>query len=338
MVDQITGGGQADGKAHAFPMPQDQADNAPVVNIPPNAVPPQMANAPHPYEQQMTPIVVDGVTQMVDHNKLVELAQKGVSSNSRFQEAAAKSKEAESAIALKADMELLAETGDVNAFRRAGALMGLSGDEIEEAARIVYEQDGGDSASPDENDEYDRTPQASGNLNLAQRLAQIEAELVKTKAQLSGRQATKFGDLDETLQTVIVDVEQTRVDKIIQKVLDSDQVLGYYMDSYDTKGQAAIRGMIDEKIRGRLDASDGKFGDGAQILREVIPEVRETLEALGTSNRTTPQMGFGPAPGGQGADIYPTKMPDHVPSTEAGFEEHIAQVLQHNQFKAQQGS
>jgi hypothetical protein len=95
--------------------------------------------------------------------------------------------------------------------------------------------------------------------------------------------------------------------------------------------------MIDEKVRGRLDASDGKFGDGAQILREVIPEVRGTLEALGTSSRSTPPMGLGPAPGSHEASIYPTKPPDHVSSTDAGFDEHITETLQHNVFKANQG-
>jgi hypothetical protein len=162
-----------------------------------------------------------------------------------------------------------------------------------------------------------------------QRLAALEAKI-------EGRR-TQFGDLDESLQTVVVNVEQARVNKIIQEALDKDDVLRYYMSSYDVKGQQAIRNMVDEKVRGRLDASDEKFGDGAQILREVVPEVRTTLEALGTSGRSTPQLGLGPAPGSQGANLYPTKAPDHVPSTEAGFEEHIAEVLRHNEFKANQG-
>jgi hypothetical protein len=302
-----------------------------------------MATAPHPYEQQLTKIVVDGNEQMVDHAKLVELAQKGVSSGSRFQEAAAKSKEAEEAIKFKADMDLLGETGDVSAFRRAGSAMGLSDEEIEDAARMVYEQTGEPPSSPsepvlDENTTYQQQQQVQqgGKVTVGQKLAMLEAELMKTKAQLDNR-TTGFGDLSKGLQTAIVDVEQARVDKIIQKALDLDQVTAYYYNSYGEKGQKAIRSMIDEKVRGRLDASDGEFGDGAQILREVIPEVRTTLEALGTPNRTTPQVGLGPAPGSQGADIYPTKMPDHVSSTEAGFEEHVAQVLQHNQFAANQG-
>ena len=220
--------------------------------------------------------------------------------------------------------------------------MGLSGDEVEEAARIVYEQMGDDkTASPgedgfDENSLYEPKTPTGGQMNMAQRMALLEAELIKTKALLTGRR-TGFPDLDETLQTVVVDVEQRRVDKIIQNALDSDEVLAYYMKSYDDKGQQAIRDMIDEKVRGRLDASDGSFGDGTRILQEIVPEVKKTLEAIGTPNRLTPQMGFGPSPGGQGANIYPTKQPDHVSSTEAGFEEHIAETLQHNLFKATQG-
>ena len=340
MPNQITSGAQADGQAHAFPMPQDQSDNNPVVNIPASAVPPQLANAPHPYEQQLTEIIVDGEKQTVSHAKLVELAQKGVSSASRFQEASAKSKEAESAIALKSDLEILAETGDISAFRRAGASMGLTGDEVEEAARIVYESMGegpNSQSSPGKDQSNDENDDGSAGGSVAQRVAALEAALTKTTAILENKR-TNFGDLDESLQVVVTDVEQARVDKIIQKALDSDEIMSYHMKTHDTNGQRAIRDMIDEKVRGRLDASDGKFGNGIQILREVIPEVKTTLEALGTLNRTTPQMGLGPAPGGQGAEIYPTKQPDHVSSTESNFEEHISETLAHNMFKAGQGN
>jgi hypothetical protein len=331
-------------------MPQDQTDNTPVQNIPASAVPPQLASAPHPYEQQTTEIVVDGQKQVVTHARLVELAQKGVSSDARYQEASSKSREADAAINFKADMDLLAETGDINAFRRAGASMGLSGDEVEEAARVVYEQmNEGSSNSPgsegfDENSLYDDHVEGhGGNVgagtggNVAQQIAALTAVVQKMQGQLSGKQ-TGFSDLSDDLQTVIGDAEEIRVDKIIQNTLDKDEVLAYYMTVYDAKGQKAIRDMIDEKVRGRLDASDGKFGDGTRILREVVPEVRERLEALGTPQRAIPQMGLGPAPGGQsGADIHPRKQPEHVPSTEAGFEEHIADTLVHNLFKAQQG-
>ena len=330
------------GSVNPYPMPQDAQDPNPVQNIPASAVPPQLASAPHPYQQQTTEIVVDGQKQVVTHDQLVTLAQKGVASDNRFQEASSKSKEADAAINFKADMDLLAETGDISAFRRAGASMGLSGDEVEEAARIVYESH--EEPSPgsegfDENSLYDNQPQGGGNPasgNVGQQIAALTAIVQKLQGQVSGKQ-TGFGDLSEDLQTVIGDAEQIRVDKIIQNVLDSDDVLSYYMSSYDKKGQQAIRSMIDDKVRGRLDASDGKFGDGARIMREIVPEVREHLEALGTPNRSTPQMGLGPAPGGQGgADIYPRKQPDHIPSTEAGFEEHIGETLAHNLFKAQQ--
>lgn len=319
---------------------QNDSEGPPVINIPPSAVPPQVNTAPHPYEQQVTKLVIDGEEKLVSHQDLVNMAQRGASSDSRFQDAAAKSKEADQAISFKADMDLLAETGDISAFRRAGAAMGMTGDEVEEAAALVFEAEDG-QLSPDETgvgvvpQHADRVP---GGSPMDQRIAALEAALARTTALLEARGRTKFGDLDETLQTVVVDVEQQRVDKIIQKNIDSDEVLTYYMTALDSKGQEAIRSLIDEKVRGRLDASDGKFGDGARILREVLPEVRSTVEALGTSNRLTPQMGLGPAPGGQGeADIYPRKRPDHVPSTEPGFEESIGQELAYNMFKGQTG-
>lgn len=343
MPNQVTSSGQPDGKAQAYPMAQDHDDNTPVVNIPPGAVPPQIMAAPHPEDTRLTELVTDGRKEIVTQSELIRRAQKGGSADNRYQEAAAKSKETEAAIAFKADMDLLAETGDVGAFRRAGASMGLTGDEVEEAARIVYESmDDDKEASPgkdqfNENDLYEPKQAPGEQGSMVQRMAFLEAELAKTKALLTGTGRTGFSDLDPALQTVVVDVEQRRVNKIIQNALDSDEVIAYYMKSYDEKGQQAIRDMLDEKVRGRLDASDGSFGDGTRIMREVIPEVKATLEALGTPNRLTPQMGFGPSPGGQGANIYPTKRPDHVSSTEAGFEEHIAEMLQHNMFKATQG-
>lgn len=331
-----------------FAIPQDHTDATPVINVPASAVHPAMA-MPQPGQTNqptLTPIVVDGETKMMTQEQLVEWAQKGVSSGSRYQEAAAKSKEAEAAIAFKADMDLLGSTGDISAFRRLGASMNMTGDEVEEAARLVYEQMDDQTTNPnadnfDENSLYNRgTVQSSPGRDgpIADRMARIEAQLVKTTALLEGRNRTKFQDLDDTLQTVVVDVEQSRVDRIIQKALDSDQVLAYYMNSYDDKGQQAIRDMIDEKVRGRLDASDSPFGDGARILNEVVPEVRTTLEALGTSSRLTPQLGLGPAPGGPGeANIYPTKDPEPVSSQDAGFDEHITEVMARNMFKASGG-
>ena len=341
MANQVTGNVQADGKAHAYPMSQNEEDANPVVNIPADSVPPQLRTAPHPDDTRLTELVIDGQKVVVTQDELVRRAQKGGSADSRFQEAAAKSKETEAAIAFKADMDLLAETGDIGAFRRAGAAMNLTGDEIEEAARIVYEHAENENSPGedrfDENTLYEPKQNPGEQGTMVQRMAFLEAELGKTKALLTGSNRTGFADLDPALQTVVVDVEQRRVDRIIQNALDSDEVIAYYMNSYDDKGRQAIRDMIDEKVRGRLDASDGSFGDGTRILREVVPEVKATLEALGTPNRLTPQLGFGPALGGQGANIYPTKEPDHVASTEAGFEEHIQEVLQHNVYKASQG-
>jgi hypothetical protein len=309
-------------------MPQEAHDDTPVVNIPASAIPPGMATAPHP-QQTGAVLKVHGQEVTLTHEQLVEAAQKGMAADQNFQAAARDKAEAASAIAFRDKMKLLAETGDVNAFRELGAEMGLTGDQVEDAARIVYETMEEDGTTGDENEVFraDEARRGEPGKNWAQELAAVKASLESKQISLD--------DLSPDLQDAIVDVERVRIDKIVDNALDSDQVLRYYMNSYDAKGQQAIRGMVNEKIRGRLDASDERFGDGTRIMQEVLPEVKTLLQAIGTPNRSTPQLGLGPAPGGQESNIYPMKKPDHVSSSEAGFEEHIGQSIAHNTQQAQ---
>jgi hypothetical protein len=327
-VQNVNPNPSPDGGLSQVPIPTDAGDNTPVIQVPAGAVPPQIANAPHP---DMETIIVNGKAIQITPEQRTALAQKGAAADEKFQDAATQRKEAESAIQLKDDFEILKETGDINAFRRIGAQMGLPGDQVEEAARIVYEGVNPDGDPDDENRHWDKQEARGRGAGTP-----VDAEklLSQIKAEVEGHQVG-YDNLSDDVKTALLHVEEKRIHEIVEKALDTDEVIRYYMNSYEDRGKEAIRTMVDEKIRGRLDDSDGQFGDGARILREVIPEVRTHLEAIGTPSRTTPQMGLGPAPGGTGNQVYPTKPPDHVPSTETGFEDHITQTLAHNLGKGQ---
>jgi hypothetical protein len=270
----------------------------------------------------------------MSYEQLVTAAQKGLAADSTFQAAAEKSKEAAKALQFQEDMQLVAESGDSDAFRRAGAALGIPGDKVEDSIRLIDEQYGEEEVNTgDENQAFNQDDARRGSGRSADQWAN---ELAQIKASIENKQVG-FEDISPDLQTALVHVEQERISKIVQKSLDTDEVLRYYMMNYEEKGQEAIRSMIDDKIRGRLDAADGQFGDGKQIMQEIIPEVRTLLQAIGTPERSTPQLGLGPAPGSQGSAIYPTKPPDHVSSTEPGFEEHIVEALAHNIHKASTG-
>lgn len=328
MPNDNTQNANLEGGLSQVPIPTDAGDNTPVIQVPAGAVPPQLANASHPQTQV---IRVNGKDVQVTPEQMQAYAQKGAAADEKFQEAAEQRKSAATALQLQEDFETLKETGDINAFRRIGASMGLPGDQVEEAARIVYEGVNQEGDPDDENRHWDNQEARSRGAG-----PQVDAEklLSQVKAEMENRQVG-YDNLSEDVRTALLHVEEKRIDEIVQKALDTDEVIRYYMNSYEDRGKDAIRQMVDEKIRGRLDSSDGQFGDGARILREVVPEVRTHLEAVGTPSRTTPQMGLGPAPGGTGNQVYPTKPPDHVPSTETGFEDHIGQTIAYNIAKGQ---
>jgi len=306
----------------------------PRIDIPAQSVPPGTHIPPaQVHERAGATLKVHGEEKAVSYEELISHAQKGLAADENFQAAAEKSKDAETAIQFQEDMRLVTESGDINAFRRAGAALGMPGDKIEQTAQYIeaqFERAGVNYVNPESPDE---SP-AGSRPESGKTAAEWAKELAALKAQVEGKQVG-FGDLTGDLQTALVNVEEERISQIVEKALDSDPTLSYYMNSYGDKGKTAVRGVIDEKIRGRLDASDGRFGDGAKIMNVILPEVKTLLEAIGPPERSTPQMGLGPAPGGQGPNIHPLKAPEHVSSKDSGFEEHIGEVLEHNIRKAQ---
>ncbi len=107
------------------------------------------------------------------------------------------------------------------------------------------------------------------------------------------------------------------------------------MSAQTPEGKKAIRRFVDEKIGGRLDQYGGDFGDGTRILAEVLPEVREHLQALGTPGKRT-NAGLGHAPGGGDTEIYPKQKPDHVPSTDGDrFDQNVLETIAYHQAQGE---
>ena len=318
--------GVPQGGSVPMPFAQDASDMTPVANVPASAVPLGMhiPNATGEHERAGAILKVHGEDVPVGYDQLVRLGQKGMAADQNFQAAAAKEKEAESAIQLKDDMQLVTESGDPEAFRRVGESLGLSRERIEATLTEIDKQfEAGEAGAAAPGSRQAPAQQTSG---------EFASEVAKVKALIDNKKSG-YEDLTPDLQLALKYVEEGRISKIVGKALDNDEVVRYYMSSYDDKGKEAVRGLIDEKIRGRLDNSDGQFGDG-EILKGIIPEVRALLEAVGTPGRTTPPMGLGPSPAGSRSSIYPTKPPEHMSSTSPGFEEHIVEQLNFNISKS----
>lgn len=313
------------------PTPVQQGDEE-VVNIPAENVPPGQTMAPpQTHERAGAVLKVHGVDTEVSYEGLVTAAQKGMAADENFQSAAAETKKAESALQFQEDMQLVATSGDVNAFRRAGAALGIPGNRLEQTAEFIEKNFASEGASQNASDPNigPSIPPTDGKI-----AADWAKEIAALKAQIDGKQVS-LGNLSPDIQKALISVEEQRISGIIQKSLDKDPTLSYYMGRNEGKGRDAIRGMIQDKIKGRLNASDGRFGDGVAIMGAVLPEVRTLLDAVETPERSIPPVGLGPAPGGSGPSIYPAKEPEHVSSTESNFEEHILELLAHNERKAQ---
>jgi hypothetical protein len=98
--------------------------------------------------------------------------------------------------------------------------------------------------------------------------------------------------------------------------------------------------MIADGIKGRLKDSNSDFGGGATGLKdavaEVLPKVKEVIKHVGRPDRSTPQLGLGHSPGGTGGDsVHPPKKPEHVSSTEPGFEKSITDLINYHQRNAE---
>ncbi len=213
--------------------------------------------------------------------------------------------------------------GDIDAFRRLGAQYGVPGDEVERiAARTFSNQDEGEDEDSDEE-------------VVKSYLKEEAAAAAKTRSHLEG--PIDYSKLSPDVQRVLREAEKTRIDGIVQNALDKDEVIAYNINAQTPEGRRAIRDYVDEKIRGRLDSFNGDFGDGSRILAEVLPEIKTHLQALGTPGKRT-YTGLGHAPGGGDTEVYPTKLPDHVSSTEGdAFEQNVLETMIYHQSKAEEG-
>jgi len=297
----------------------EEEHDAGLVNIPATEQTPAQFNTPNPNMSQVHDIKVNNETRQVTTAQLIEMAQKGQAAEQRFQEAASLRKENAEAITLREDLKSVFDDGDADAFRRLGASMGVPLDQVEEITQRTFGEDNDDDGDVVESYERElesRNPSASHP---------------------AAPSVIDYSHLSPDVQRALREVETRRIEKIVNTALDSDEVVRYNMDRYDDKGQNAIRQFVDEKIRGRLDAHGGDFGDGTRILAEILPEIRDHLQALGTPNARN-SMSLGNAPGGSNADVYPTKKPDHV-SSQSGdaFEQNILETMMFHQRNAESG-
>lgn len=289
------------------------------IQIPAESVHPDLANAPHPTMAQVHQVKVNGETKEATTAQLIEAYQKGTSADERFQQAAQQTKENAAAITAYTDIQTWFKDKDPDAFRRLGAAMGASEEEIEGALR-------NNSGSDEESDE--------------DVVAEYDKEIASRKPTQphSGDSAPiDYSRLSPDIQRVLREAEQTRMAAITQKALDKDEVISYNMKRLSPEGQKAMRQYVDEKVNGRLAQNRGDFGDGTQILPVVLQEVKAHLEALGTPGAQNP-MGLGRSPGGGDSEIYPKQKPDHVSSLEGdAFEQSILETMAYHQSRAGQG-
>jgi RNA-binding protein YhbY len=260
-----------------------------VIQADQGSIPAQIQNAPHPTIQTHT-LKKGDETVEVTTEKLIEMAQKGWNADSRTQAAAEQAKRAEAALELQAEINEVMESEDADAFRRLGEKLNVPEEEIERIVDEYWEGEDGDVAPVDD-----------GPIGV-ERMAP---------------------DVQRALQVV----ERQRIKEIVDAALDNDEVVRYNMEQRDAKGKEAIRNLVNDKVRGRLVESNGDFGDGNRILREILPEVRQHLEALGIPRKPN-TLGFGPAPGGGDTEVYPEQRPKYVSSSEGpDWEEHITEEL-----------
>jgi hypothetical protein len=273
-------------------------------------------------------VTINGKQEQWPLDKLISEAQTGAAGREKFQEAAGIRKENAKALAIQEDMELVFKDGEdtplpdrMDAFRRIGAQFGVPGDRVEEIAKRTFETPDDDE---DVVDDYFKEADKAG-----------ESGKPATRSREDG--PVGYAGLSPDVQRVLREAEKVRIDKIVGNALDKDEAIAYNMNAQTPEGRTAIRQYVDEKIRGRLDSFSGDFGDGARILAEVLPEIREHLQALGTPGKRTP-TGLGHAPGGGDTEVYPTKLPDHVPSTEGdAFEQNVLETLAYHQAQAERG-
>lgn len=302
------------------------ADEAGIINIPSDQVHPAIANAPHPSQTQTYPVQINGRLENWTLERLTAEAQTGAAGREAFQDAAMQRKENAKALAVQEDLEQVFQGGEgaIDAFRRLGVQYKVPHEQIEQiAAQTFLDQD-------DEDDDDDD--------DAVQSYLKEEAAAKAAKATRSRPDGSvDYSNLSPDVQRVLRVAEKTRIDEIVKNALDSDEILAYNMEAQTPEGKQAIRDYVDEKIRGRLNSFNGDFGDGSRILAEVLPEIKTHLQALGTPGKRT-HTGLGHAPGGGDSEVYPTKLPDHVSSTEGdAFEQNVLETLAYHQAQAERG-
>ena len=246
-------------------------------------------------------IKVNGVEKTYDWDGLVRAAQKGEAADERFREASEIMNSAKSALAFKEDLEAVTK-GDVDAFRRAAASLGLNKQEVESA---VARYNWGEEEEVDEDDEED-----------------VLEEYLRAGAGQAGPQRGKgeprqvsYADLSPDVQRALQREERRYIETVIDAALDSDEDLRYNMRALTDEGRGVVKELVRKGVEGRLNAMaesdrDVDFGDGKAILREVLPEVKKVVKSL--APRQHGPVSMGPSP--DGGTVHPTKRPEYVSS------------------------
>jgi hypothetical protein len=267
---------------------------------------------------------VDGEVKKYTREKILELAQKGEAAEKRFQEAATIKKEAEAAMAVRDDVgKMLA--GDPDAFRRLGKTFDLPSEEVEAA---LLQREAGSEGGHSQKGKGEKGSEG------------ISPEEFNQTIEALRRREVSFQNLPKEVRQVLVGVVTDQTEKIIERGVDKDEKLAYYMKGADENGKQAILSLVKDKVRGRIKSSGQILSEGASELSEALTEVGDLLGKLrpSTPSRSTPPLGIGPSPGGTENDLHPRKDPDHVPSTDPEFESHILDLMRAYDSRTGDGS
>lgn len=269
-------------------------------------------------------IKVNGETQKLTEEQMIERAQKGTAAEARFQEAALAKKEASDALEIRGHLEKVLKEGDTDAFRAIGEKVGMSSAEIEEGVKAMLAA-GGD----EDEDQGKEEPKGKGGEKGSLTLEDVQ----KLLADRDGKKAkVSFADLADDVQSELVGTAVGRINRKITEALDTDEEIRYYMRGKTEEEAKVFRQLVDGEIKGRLNETKQSFGDGTQVLAHVLPKVKTYLKAFGTPS--TSPVGLGPNPGGGELNVYPQKEPEHVSSTSFDFDQHILETIAFNQVQA----
>ena len=313
--------GQAPTNPNPESPPAGPPAQAPVAPATPGWVPTQWSPPPSRAPDPLPPELA-----ALSQEDLVKAAQTGLNTDVLLADAAKERKTNESARQFQDDMQLVTDTGDTAAFRRAAASLGMPGDRVEDAIRKV------DATVGTEPLPGQPPAQDPAGPSAAQ---EWQAKIAEVKEVISNRKVD-VNNLSPDLQELMASLEDRRVNEIIQNALDKDEHFRYYMGESDQPGQEAIRGMVRHQCEQYLaqHTSDGYFGDGQAALRDALPTVKSTLQALKVGQQTTPPLGIGSAPGSglgaEGLNLPPNKPPERIPVSHPEFGDYIGKVLEHH--------